>query len=100
MGERWVSPPTYTRVGEGMTVTVDARAHGVDGTGRSIGIRPEWIPVDPGMVAVVPNQGNEVKITVQRAGQSSLQVTSQGVSKVLTITATYRDKAILVEIAQ
>ena len=52
------------------------------------------------MVTVSPRQGNEVQITVQRAGQSSLQVTSQRLSKELSIMAWYQGNAIQVEITQ
>lgn len=100
MGDRWVSPPTYSRVGEGMTVTVDASARGIDGRGRSVEFRPEWRAENPAMVTVTPSQGNEVKITVLRPGQSNLLVTFQDISRKLAINATNRDKVIVVEIAQ
>ncbi|MCI0409494.1 MAG: FKBP-type peptidyl-prolyl cis-trans isomerase [Acidobacteria bacterium] len=97
MGERWVSPPTYTTTLD----TVDARAEGVDAKGKRVNIRPQWIPVDPEMVTVTPSEGSEAKITVHRAGESSLQVTYQGVSKELAIkVAAYRGDAFQVEIAQ
>ena len=49
---------------------------------------------------VSASPGSQVTITVQRAGQSSLRVTSQGVSKELVIQAEYQGNAIYVEIAQ
>jgi hypothetical protein len=102
MGDRWISPPTYIRVGlpDAKELTVEARAQGLDAGGRPMAITPEWIPADSDMVVVSPRQGNEVKITVQRAGQTSLNVTSHGVSKTLSIKATYRASTIQAEISQ
>ncbi len=76
MGDRWISAPTYT--GTAGQDTVDARVRGVDADGATVAIRPQWVPADPEMVTVSPSQGNEVKITVKRAGESRLRVTSGG----------------------
>jgi hypothetical protein len=100
MGERWASPPTHTRVQEGKTCTVEARAKGIGAKGKPVKIRPKWIPADPKMVTVSPGEGSDVKITVQRDGQSKLMVVSPGVSKELSIKAAYQDNAIRVEISQ
>jgi len=100
MGDRWVSPPTFTQVGEGKKVTVEAIAKGLDATGKPVKISPEWTPEDPGMVMVTPDQGDAVKITVQREGQSKLKVVSSGVSTELLIKATYQGDTLQVEISQ
>ena len=100
MGERWVSPPTYTGVRDGKEITVDARAEVISASGKSTGIGPKWIPSDPEMVTVTPGQGNEVKITVLRAGQSSLKVTAPGLSRELSIKATLQGSSIQVNITQ
>ena len=100
MGDRWVSPPTYTGVKSGQEMTVEARATGRDAKGRPIAINPRWIPEDPEMVAVSPGQGKEVKITVRRAGQSSLEVAAAGLSKKLTIKARYQGNSMYVDISQ
>jgi hypothetical protein len=100
LGERWASPPTHTRVQEGKTCTVEARAGGIGAKGKPVKIRPRWIPSDPKMVTVTPVEGSDVKITVQRDGQSKLMVVSPGVSKELSIKAAYQDNAIRVEISQ
>ena len=99
-GERWVSPPTFTFAQGGKQLTIEAKSQGVDAGGRPIDISPNWIPADPGMVAVTPGEGNEVKITVRRAGQSSLKVAIPGFSRELSIRATYQDNAMQVEIKQ
>jgi hypothetical protein len=100
MGDRWVSPPAYTIVREGKKLTVDARAQGLDSKGMPVDIKLKWIPADPDMVTVAPGEGKAVKITVKRAGQSMLEVASQGLSKLLTIKAAYQGDAIKVEISQ
>lgn len=99
-GERWVSPPTFTFAQGGKQFTIEAKSQGVDARGRSMDISPKWIAADPGMVAVTPGQGNEVKITVLRAGQSSLKVALSGFSRELSIKATYQNNAMKVEIKQ
>jgi hypothetical protein len=102
MGERWVSPPTYTTVQEGKTGTVDARAVGVGAKRkRKKGkLSPRWIPADPEMVTVSPSVGNQVKITVLRDGESKLKVAVPGAFRELTIKAAYQDNAIRVDISQ
>jgi len=100
MGERWVSPPTYTGVRDGKEITVDARAEVISARGKSEGIGPKWIPSDPDMVTVTPAQGKEVKITVRRAGESSLKVAAPGFSRELFIKATLQGSAIQVNITQ
>jgi hypothetical protein len=100
MGDRWVSPPTYSGVQE-KVFTVDARVQGLDANGQSVDITPKWIPEDPEMVTVSPAVGNAVQITVQRAGRTSLKVTSQGFSKILYIKAApYQGGSMLAEISQ
>ena len=101
MGDRWVSPPTYHSVLQaGKELTIEASAQGLDAGGRPVAIAPEWIPADPGMVAVSPSQGHAVMITVRASGQSSLKVATRGVTKELIIKATQRDNTIQVEISQ
>ena len=97
-GERWISPPTYT--GAADQDTVEVRAQGLDAKGNLIRISPEWTPADPEMVTVSPSQGDAVTITVKRAGESKLKVSSQGVSKELQINAKPAGNALQVEIVQ
>jgi len=101
-GGRWVSPSTYGPIaGVGDTYTVEARAYRVNARGQEAQIIPQWIPADPDRVTVSPGQGNQVTITVKGAGESTLQVTtSNGMSKTLSIKATYQDNVIQVEISQ
>jgi FKBP-type peptidyl-prolyl cis-trans isomerase FklB len=97
-GDRWVSPPTYR--GAGAQDTVEIKAIGVDSTGHSVSINPDWIPSDPEMVSVTPSQSGQVRITVKRPGQSILRLVSQGVSKELAIKAENKGAGMQVEIAQ
>lgn len=100
MGDRWVSPPTYTRVGQGREVTVEARAEVLDARGMKMKNGPEWIAADPEMVTVSPGQGNEVTITVKRPGESVLKVVSGEVTRELLIRATEKDQVLRVDISQ
>ncbi len=102
MGDRWVSPTTYTSTLQvGTELTVEARAQGLDAGGRRVPITPKWIPADPEMVTVVPNRGKVVKIIVKRPGQTSLKVVSQKFKKELHIKAMDRgNNAMQVEISQ
>jgi FKBP-type peptidyl-prolyl cis-trans isomerase FklB len=98
MGERWVSLPTF--VGAGGQDTVLARAEGLDANGKPVGITPVWMPADPEMIEVSPRQGKEVRITVRRAGQSTLNVASPGFSRELIVKAANKGNALQVEISQ
>src|SRR3990172_9543958 len=51
MGDRWVSPPTYTSSQSGKTATIEAKV-----SGFNKGIKPTWTPSDPKMVKVTPQQ--------------------------------------------
>ncbi len=97
-GQRWVSPATY--LGAGGQNTVEARALGVDGKGRPAKTTLEWIPSDPQMVTVSPSQGDRVKITVHRAGESRLRIAAQGFSRAWVVRAKDLGQVLQVEITQ
>jgi FKBP-type peptidyl-prolyl cis-trans isomerase FklB len=99
MGDRWVSPPTFTPARQGKTTTVEAAADGLNATGKRVKIQSEWIPSDPEMVEVT-RQGDDVQITVKRPGESKLKVVAQGVTKELAIKAVDQGDSISVVIAQ
>jgi len=100
MGDRWVSPPTYTGVHAGKEITVDARVEGLDAGGKLAAASPTWTPEDTDMMRVVPSQGRQVRITVRRAGESALTVTWGKVTRKMTVKATTREDSIQVEISQ
>jgi hypothetical protein len=91
-GERWVAPPTFTRVGEGKTCTIDAKTPHLD--------RPTWTASDPDMVAVTPGDASDVQIVVRRPGESTIRIDSGQISKTLKVKAEYRNHVLQVEIAQ
>jgi FKBP-type peptidyl-prolyl cis-trans isomerase FklB len=92
----WVTGSSYT--GATAQDTVEVRAEGVDAAGKLAKISPQWSASDPEMVTISPNQGDDVKITVRKAGESKLKVTYQGVSKELVVKAKYVGKFMLFEI--
>jgi hypothetical protein len=101
MGDRWVSPPTFMAVQDGQKpLTIEAKALGLDAQGKETKISPAWTPADPGMVQVSPGQGHQVEITVRRAGQSTLKVDFQGISKTLSVQAKPLGNVLVVEISQ
>ena len=100
MGDRWISPATYTPINQGKTSTIEASAKGLDARGKRVKISPEWIAADPKMVEVKAGRDNEVMITVKRAGESKLRIVSAGITKELAIKAAKQGNAIAVEIAQ
>lgn len=101
MGDRWVSPPTFTSTLQaGSELTVEARAQGIGADGAPIPITPEWIPADTGMVTVTPVSGEAVRIIVKRAGQTRLKVVSRDITKELFIKGLNRDGGMQVEISQ
>jgi len=94
----WVSGSGYG--GATGQETVEVRAAGVDAAGRSAKISPQWVASDPAMVTVTPREGDDVKITVRKAGESQLKITYQGVSKELEIRAEYVNKFMVLGIAE
>jgi hypothetical protein len=100
-GPRWLDPP-YRSGLQGGQAKVEARVEGVDTAGRPAKVAPRWTAGDPAMVVVSPvvaGKPEHVRITVKRAGESKLEVTADGVSRVLRVKATQAIKnAMRVEI--
>jgi FKBP-type peptidyl-prolyl cis-trans isomerase FklB len=92
----WVSGSSYS--GATAQDTVETRCEGVDAAGTPVKISPEWIPSDPEMVTVSPNQSDHVTIKVHRAGESKLRITAHGFSKELVVRAQYVGKFIVLQI--
>ena len=101
MGERWISPPTYSGVqqqdGE---LVVHARAMGYDHQGRPVNINPTWQAGDAAVVQVAPAQGREVQLRMLKEGQSDLTVKFGKITRRLTIKAVQYDNALRVDITQ
>ena len=93
----WVTGSSYT--GATAQDTVEVRAEGVDAAGKPTKISPEWSASDAEMVIVSPSRGDNVKITVHKAGESKLKITYQGVTKELVVKGQYVGKFMLFEIS-
>ena len=86
LGERWVSPETFTLVVEGPQVIVDARAHAVRAEGTT-DVSASWTPADPALLAVSSAEGHQVSIAIRREGRSTLEVAHAAGSRQLTVAA-------------
>ena len=94
----WVSGSGYG--GATGQDTVEVRAEGVDAAGKPAKISPQWVASDPAVVTVSPREGDDVKITVHKAGESQLKITYQGLSKELEIRAEYVNKFMVLGIGE
>lgn len=86
MGDRWVTPETFTLIHDGEVVSVKARAH-VDERGSRRDVSASWTSADPGMLTVAPGDAHQVELTVHRAGQTTLTVTEGERTTSLTVAA-------------
>jgi hypothetical protein len=100
MGDRWVSPPTYSRVQEGDALVVEARAEPRDPRGRALDAHPTWETGDADLIQVDPPQGREVRLTVLREGRTDLTLTAGKASRKLSVEALRRDGRLQVNITQ
>ena len=100
-GGIWASPPVLGPTTQGGALfTLETRAQGLDAQGQPVIVSPQWIASDPGMVTVSPGQGSQVTITIQGAGQSTLRLVSDTITKDLVIKAASQGGVLTVEIAQ
>jgi FKBP-type peptidyl-prolyl cis-trans isomerase FklB len=93
----WVTGSTYK--GATAQTIVEARAEGVGASGKAFKISAQWSASDPDMVTVSPTQGDNVNITVRRAGESRVKVAYQELSKEFVVRAQYAGKFMLFEIS-
>jgi hypothetical protein len=100
MGDRWVSPPTYTRVDEASGITIDVRVIGIDAQHKQRAIDAAWSVADPALATVSTVKATEARITVHKEGQSDLIVTSDNVSKKMVIKCAQQDGVWRVDISQ
>jgi hypothetical protein len=100
MGDHWISPATYIRLGEGKTVIVPVRAYGLDADMQETRIEPQWKSSEPSVVQVSPAQGHQVELTVLKAGQSDLTATYGKTFKKMVVRATTIAGTLRVEISQ
>ena len=95
--KQWADGPSF--VGATAQDTVEVRAQGVDAASKAVKISPQWIPSDTQIVTVSPSQGDDVKITVHRAGESQLKIAYQEFSMELVVKARNLGKFLVFEIA-
>ncbi len=101
MGDRWVSPPTYSRFGPPSGITIEVRAVGVDDRHKQVAIDATWTVADPELATVTPGRReSEAKITVHKEGQSELLVNSDDVSKKLIIKCENQDGSWRIDVSQ
>lgn len=102
MGDRWVSPQTFTQVQEnGKPLIVGGRTYDVDARGESVITSSAWVAADSAMLTVMPGPGDDVNITVNQPGRSTLTVSSTGGSKTLGVSARYiAENTLMVDISQ
>lgn len=96
--DRWVSPQTFTKVGDASTCAVVVKVRGLDAGGAPTGVHPRWSASDPEMVAVSPGEGADVTLLVKRAGTSRVRVAADGVSKELAVRGEHKNGVLQVEI--
>lgn len=95
MGDRWVSPARFATARQpGQRGTVEARAVALDKRGQLLNRRlePEWLAADSAHVSVSARRANSVVISIQRPGESTVNVTDGAVSEILTIRSTYDEQ--------
>ena len=96
----WASPAVFGPfVQNDKTFTVDARASGHAADGAKV-TDPQWSSADPSMARATPAHGSEVTITVARAGQTTLRVSSAGLTKELAVNAEAKGDGLQVQITQ
>lgn len=100
MGERWVSPQTYTSTGPQERVSVHARAQLVREHSRLPAAPTAWSASAPDMVEVSPPHGEQVQITVRRVGESHVTVSSGGTSRTLLVKASRLSGGLRLDITQ
>jgi hypothetical protein len=93
MGSRWVSPPTYVRVGGGEEgVQIEMAVSGLSGSGVDVEIRPEIESSDPDLLSASRSdrttagaspQANHYTARMRGPGTASLRLSSGGRTRVL-----------------
>jgi len=101
-GASWVSSPSYGPVVQiGSTCVLEAKVEGFGRDGKRLPeLAFEWKPQDPEMVTVSPLVGNQFAISVKRPGESRLDVSAQGATRGLVVTAEKTEKGLRVLIRQ
>jgi len=99
-GERWVSPPVYSRIETGKSVEIEARVQAVDSQGKPVQVTPEWTSADLSVATISPARGSQVIIKVLSAGESPVRVAANGVSTEVVVKSSLQNASLSVEISQ
>ena len=91
MGSRWVSPPTYVRVGNKEGVEIQIAVNGVEGSGADVEIRPNIESSNPDLLSVSRTdstyganpQANQYTARMRGPGKASLRISSGGRTRLL-----------------
>ncbi|MBM4273141.1 MAG: hypothetical protein FJ134_01580 [Deltaproteobacteria bacterium] len=100
MGEVWNDPDKFQRTREGRTFTHDLKVMGLDSRRNQVVVNATWKVSDQAQVKITPQRGHQVKLTIKKAGESTVTVSSGKISRKLTVIAEYRDGSMRVEIRQ
>jgi hypothetical protein len=98
---RWLIGPTFASVVQpGAMGIVDVKVRGLDATGKLMPVTPDWTVADPDRITVTPGRAGEFRITVSKAGESTLRVRSHGVYADLLVKSKDLGDATQVEITE
>ena len=98
---RWLIGPTFSStVQPGAVSIVDVKVRGLDATGKLMPVYPDWTVADPDRITVTPGGAGEFRITANKAGQSTLRVSSQGVYAELLVKSKDLGNATQIEITE
>ncbi len=100
MGDRWVSPPTYTRVQSGDALVVEARAETQNTSGQKGAASPTWASGNTAVLKVSPSTGRDVLLTVVGEGRTDLTLNEGDVSKALSVEVVRQEGVLRVDISQ
>jgi hypothetical protein len=100
LGDRWVSPPSFSFAQPGKRYVVQAKLQTTDSSGEQIDLSGEWATNNPEMVAITRNDNGEVTIVVRRPGEGNVTVSAGGDSKVLHVHAKQTNDGMEVAITQ
>lgn len=98
LGDRWVSPKTYSRVQDGKTLVVEARAVGHKPRGRPVPVPATWTSDRPEVLSVAPPRGPEVVLTAHRLGRARLVLAFGPYSKAFAVEVVRQGGALRVDI--
>lgn len=95
----WVSPERYS-VAYNQEDVMQIMAGGLDATGQSVPITPDWTIEDPGLLEFTPGKNNQAEIRFKGVGETTLEVTSGEISRKLSIKTEEQAGGLFVQLTQ